>query len=89
MSQKERAGKTPDDLPFEAAIERLEEIASLLEEGDLELEKSLQLFEEGVALSLALEKRLSAAEMKVERLLSRDSDETETLAFPEDEADAP
>lgn len=65
--------KTPRPVPlepaFEEALRRLEEIAGTMERGDLPLEESLQLFEEGIALTQRLEAQLSAAEMKVETLL--------------------
>jgi exodeoxyribonuclease VII small subunit len=57
---------------FEASIKRLTEIVQALERGDLPLEESLGLFEEGVKLSRASQQRLNAAEKKVEQLLSVD-----------------
>jgi exodeoxyribonuclease VII small subunit len=54
---------------FEAALTRLEEIVKKLETGDLPLEQSLKLFEEGVKLSRLCNKRLEEAERKVEILL--------------------
>ena len=54
---------------FEAALARLEEIVKKLETGDLPLEQSLKLFEEGVKLSRLCNKRLEEAERKVENLL--------------------
>jgi exodeoxyribonuclease VII small subunit len=54
---------------FEAAIQRLTEIVQTLERGDLPLEESLRLFEEGVKLSRASQSRLDAAEKRVEQLL--------------------
>jgi len=52
-------------LDYEAAFKRLEEIASLLEQGSLPLEQSLKLFEEGTALAAQLHKTLEAAEQKL------------------------
>jgi exodeoxyribonuclease VII small subunit len=64
---------TPDELPsFEAAIKRLTEIVQTLERGDLPLEESLRLFEEGVKLSNVSQRRLDAAEKRVEQLLAVD-----------------
>jgi exodeoxyribonuclease VII small subunit len=64
---------TPDPLPtFEAAIKRLTEIVSTLERGDLPLEESLRLFEEGVKLSRVSQQRLDGAEKRVEQLLAVD-----------------
>jgi exodeoxyribonuclease VII small subunit len=54
---------------FEAAMARLEEIVSELEKGDVPLEQSLKLFEEGIKLSRVCNKRLEEAERKVEILL--------------------
>lgn len=57
---------------FEASLEALEEIVQALEGGDLPLEKSLELFEEGIRLSRQCQERLSQAERRIEILL-RDS----------------
>lgn len=54
---------------FEASLARLEEIVKKLEKGDLPLEQSLKLFEEGVKLARVCNKRLEEAERKVEILL--------------------
>ncbi len=54
---------------FETALERLEEIVKELESGDLPLEQSLKLFEEGIKLSRICNKRLEDAERRVEILL--------------------
>jgi exodeoxyribonuclease VII small subunit len=58
--------------PFETAIKRLNEIVQSLERGDLPLEESLRLFEEGVQLSRVSQQRLDAAEKRVEQLLAVD-----------------
>jgi len=57
-----------DELPFEAALQRLEAVVDRLEQGDLELEQSLEAFEEGVRLSKRCSSRLDAAEQRVEVL---------------------
>lgn len=59
---------------FEASVKRLGEIVERLEGGDLPLEDSLRLFEEGVRLARASEARLEAAERRVEQLLTIDED---------------
>ena len=56
--------------PFEELMNRLEEVVDALERGDMPLEKSLRLFEEGIALSRAAGGRLDAAERKIEELLA-------------------
>ena len=54
---------------FEAALARLEELVKELETGDLPLERSLKLFEEGIKLSRLCNKRLEDAERRVEILV--------------------
>ncbi len=57
---------------FEQAVQRLGEIVERLEAGDLPLEESLALFEQGVRLSRDAQARLDAAEKRVEQLLGFD-----------------
>ena len=56
---------------FEECLERLEKIVQELEKGEVPLEKSLKLFEEGIELSSACRKELEQAEGKVEILLKQ------------------
>ena len=56
---------------FEAAIAELESIVKKLEEGDLPLESSLQLYERGVQLSRFCHGRLEEAEHRIEVLNER------------------
>ena len=56
---------------FEECLERLEKIVQELEKGEVPLEKSLTLFEEGIELSSACRKELEQAEGKVEILLKQ------------------
>jgi exodeoxyribonuclease VII small subunit len=56
---------------FEECLQRLERIVQELEKGDVSLEKSLTLFEEGMQLSAACRKELEQAEGKVEILLKQ------------------
>ena len=56
---------------FEAAIAELESIVKKLEEGDLPLEASLQLYERGVQLSRFCHSRLEEAERRIEVLNER------------------
>lgn len=58
-----------EELSFEEALSRLEEIVKTLEGGDLALDDSLKIFEEGIALSRFCMKRLEEVEKKVEILL--------------------
>jgi exodeoxyribonuclease VII small subunit len=78
----------PEGPSFEAAIKRLSEIVQALERGDLPLEDSLRLFEEGVALSRTSQQRLDAAEQRVEQLLSVDAQgRARTAPFETDASD--
>jgi exodeoxyribonuclease VII small subunit len=54
---------------FEDALSKLEKIVAKLEEGDVPLEDSLKLFEEGIRLSRLCNQKLDEAEKKVEILL--------------------
>lgn len=54
---------------FEDALNKLQKIVAQLEEGDIPLEESLKLFEEGIRLSRFCNQKLDEAEKKVEILL--------------------
>lgn len=57
------------ELKFEDALDRLENIISMLQEGDLSLEESLDFFQEGTVLVKACHEKLENAETKVSILL--------------------
>jgi len=57
------------ELKFEDALKRLEEIVAKLETGNLPLEESLKLFEEGVTLVRFSNEKLTEAQQKVALLL--------------------
>ncbi len=63
---------------FEASLGELEKIVRKLEDGDLSLEESLKLFEDGVKLSRECQERLNQAERRIEVLL-KDEDGNPTL----------
>lgn len=63
---------------FESSLEELERIVRELERGDLPLEKSLELFEQGVKLSRACQERLNQAERRIE-ILTRDNQGRPTI----------
>jgi len=70
------SGAATAEMSFEDAIRRLGHIVEQLERGDLPLEASLRLFEEGVALARVSQRRLDRAERRIEELLGVDSDGT-------------
>ena len=53
---------------FEVKLRRLEEISSLLESDDIELEKAINLYEEGIELSKDCVSTLKNAELKITEL---------------------
>jgi exodeoxyribonuclease VII small subunit len=81
----------PKEPTFEQAMKRLEEITDKLEEGDLPLEESLSLFEEGIKLSKLTQQKLDLAQHKVEQLLGIGEDgRAKTAPFPtRDEEEKP
>jgi exodeoxyribonuclease VII small subunit len=62
---------------FEESLERLENITNQLEEGELSLDESLKIFEEGVKLSRLCEQKLTEVEHKLEILKSTDIPDSE------------
>ncbi|HXG84317.1 MAG TPA: exodeoxyribonuclease VII small subunit [Pyrinomonadaceae bacterium] len=69
---------------FESALQELERIVRNLENGDLALEESLKLFEDGVKLSRECQERLNRAERRIE-ILMMDSDGNPALQAIEPE----
>lgn len=88
---------TSETPSFEAALKQLEEIVQKLEKGELPLEDSLALYEEGIRLSRLCHAKLEEAEGKIEKLvkdargapvLDRDG-QPKTVPFePRDDDDA-
>jgi exodeoxyribonuclease VII small subunit len=70
-----------DDLGFDAILVRLREVVQRLESGELSLEQSLAVYEEGVALARRGQQMLATAEKRVEILVSA-SGAIETAPFP-------
>lgn len=55
---------------FEEDMQRLEQIVRALERGDVPLEESLKLFQEGTALVQSCQKRLDDAKLQVQKVLT-------------------
>jgi exodeoxyribonuclease VII small subunit len=73
---------------FEQAMARLEAIVGQLENGDLSLDESLKIFEEGIRLSKNCLKVLEEAERKVEVLVQDTNGKKQLRAFSlDDDAD--
>ncbi len=67
----ENTGPAPDEggSSYEDSLKRLEEIVQRLESGQLSLDESLRLFEEGTQLTKVCQKRLTEAELRIEKLV--------------------
>jgi exodeoxyribonuclease VII small subunit len=59
-----------ENLTFESATARLEEIVKLLERGNSSLDESLKLYEEGISLVRFCNESLDSAERKIKILVS-------------------
>jgi exodeoxyribonuclease VII small subunit len=67
---------------FEDSLKKLEGIVGQLERGDLPLEDSIKMFEEGMRLSAQCKQELESAESKVEILLKQRDGTLKGEAFP-------
>ncbi len=73
------------DLNFEDALRRLEDIVRKLESGDVPLDQSIALYEQGEKLRTLCQKRLEDAQAKIEKItLDRDGKAKGVTAFDED-----
>ncbi len=66
-----------EQLSFEGALNRLENIVQILQAGGLTLEQAISLFEEGMKLARICSQRLDAAELKVTQLQTAFEEEIE------------
>jgi exodeoxyribonuclease VII small subunit len=82
---EQKSKETPD---FEAALKRLEEIVKALEDGELALDSSLELFEEGIRLSRLCHGKLEQAERRVELLLKDASSQVRAVRFEADDEES-
>ena len=67
-------GKSPsqgpvDEMSFEAALQELESIVGRLEQGEVDLEDSISLYERGQALKAHCDRKLKAAESRLEKVV--------------------
>jgi len=73
------------EIKFEKAMTRLENIVAELESGDLDIDKSLEIFEEGIKMSRLCSKKLNEAEAKIEKLSKGKKGDLITELFPMDD----
>ncbi len=88
MASAKKGSRQPG---FEEALKRLEAIVRSLEDGDLPLEESLSLFEEGVSLTRLCASRLDEAQRRIDVLTKGEQDELKLAPFepPDDEGGEP
>ncbi|TCK62594.1 exodeoxyribonuclease VII small subunit [Seleniivibrio woodruffii] len=68
---------------FEQKLKKLEEIVEKLENGEVDIEENLKLFQEGMKLGKECRKMLDDIELKVSKVLSAEGDEVKTESFDE------
>lgn len=71
-------------LSFEASMERIEQIVRAMEQGDVPLEESLKLFQEGTKLIADCSKQLEEAELEIKKVI-KNADGTPGMEVFEDE----
>jgi exodeoxyribonuclease VII small subunit len=81
-------GTMPEENPaptltFEAGLQQLETIVKEMENGDLPLERAIELFETGMKLSESCRKQIEAAETRVDILMRR-AGEMQPMPFQSD-----
>jgi exodeoxyribonuclease VII small subunit len=74
-------------LPFDAALAELKGVVEKLEAGNLPLEDSIALFEQGVLLQRRCERMLSEAELRFQRLVESGGGKVRTLDLSAGEGD--
>ena len=71
--------------PFETSLDKLEKLVEKMEDGDLTLEESLKIFEEGVKLTRECQQALADAEQRVKVLMEANGEITSTDFEADDE----
>ena len=70
QAMTDKASPPPEDLSFEQALRALEDIVRKLESGDVPLDTSISLYEEGERLRKLCQARLDAAQARIERIVA-------------------
>ncbi|MBR9835071.1 MAG: exodeoxyribonuclease VII small subunit [Alphaproteobacteria bacterium] len=70
--------KPVEKMSFEEALRELETIVRQLEQGDVELEQSIEIYERGAALKKHCQARLDAADLKVKQIIQGQDGEVKT-----------
>ncbi len=76
--------KTKKELTLEESVVRLEEIVEELESGEADLEKSIELYQEGKKLGLEASKKLEGLEQKILKITGEKDGKLETEEFDQE-----
>lgn len=76
MAKDKSGSQPPEDFNFEDAIKELERIVERMERGEQPLEQAMRDFEHGMALSNKCRKSLDAAQVRMEKLIVKDGQES-------------
>lgn len=87
MGEKVEQDKPTEELGFDEVLERLRSVVTQLEQGNLGLEDSLRVYEDGVGLARRGHTLLDSAEKRVELLLRVGQDGPETAPFEAADSD--
>ena len=74
MENINASGKKINALTFEEALKKLEESVLILEKGDIGLDESIKIYEEGIGYSDYLIQRLDSAEKRIEELSAKNGE---------------
>ena len=85
MASAGKRNQTTQAQSFEELLSQFEQIVTNLEDGDLPLDKSIELFEKGMSLSAAGMKKLDDAEKRVQLLLEQSGKERKQSFEPTEE----
>ncbi|MFD1428078.1 exodeoxyribonuclease VII small subunit [Kroppenstedtia sanguinis] len=86
-ADKQKEAGLPENLSFEEAMDRLEEVVEHLESGEVPLEESIRLFEEGMKLSRYCGEKLEKMEQHVEMLVQENGEWVKKPFQPEEEVE--
>lgn len=87
MSDHEQENsEAPQELSFEEAMANMEKIIQRLEEGEVPLEKAIELFQEGMNLSKTCHQKLQKVETKMDQIMQEDGEMKELLMQEDDMA---
>jgi len=77
--------KKVEDIPFEEYLRKLEKIVNQLEEGELTLDESVKIYEEGMNISKICLEKLNKTKKKIEQLVIEGEEKYSTKPFSEKE----